>query len=189
MSACTHCGSENLRPDGACRDCLRNQNAAYKSRGKEPHYQAHNGNEAFREAYKARNRYDQRKWRQEHPGYYAEMQAGYRRACTPTYLVCAARHRAKKAGWAFDEIGALLAALGPIPDKCPLCQKLLAGTSSGSVQDRPSIDRVDPDRGYVSDNVSWLCGGCNRRKSDASYAWRKDCLAYENRHRLNALLR
>jgi hypothetical protein len=34
----------------------------------------------------------------------------------------------------------------------------------------PSLERLDPERGYVPGNVIWLCGRCNTTKSNHGIA-------------------
>ena len=91
-----------------------------------------------------------------------------RRAANPELvLLIAARCRAKRLGLPFDmtieDIN--------IPEKCPICSRVLRSgmnTTGRTSAASPSIDKWDPERGYVSDNVWIICLGCNRLKSDQS---------------------
>jgi hypothetical protein len=60
--------------------------------------------------------------------------------------------------------------LKPIYDigKCELCGKILEMVDKKKRSDRPSIDRIIPELGYVHGNVAILCGECNRKKNNMS---------------------
>ena len=57
-----------------------------------------------------------------------------------------------------------------IPEECPVFQwKLVIG--DGASQDAsPSLDRIDPDKGYVKDNVWVISHLANRIKNNATLA-------------------
>lgn len=49
---------------------------------------------------------------------------------------------------------------------CRYCSVPLIAGGNHWLQDRPSLDRIIPVRGYRIGNVQWLCMRCNRRKDD-----------------------
>jgi len=55
-------------------------------------------------------------------------------------------------------------------DNCPCCGKAVwYGRCNNMVKgyQQPSLDRIDPDGGYIDENVWIICKKCNTRKSDA----------------------
>ena len=61
-----------------------------------------------------------------------------------------------------DELLDVLRKLGGLEAGCPCC----GVEFSSEVKQRATVDRVEPNRGYVVDNVSLLCQDCNRQKQD-----------------------
>ena len=56
-----------------------------------------------------------------------------------------------------------------IPLKCPVLGiNIVANTKSGPIDSSPSIDRIQPELGYVLGNVRIICNRANRLRSDAS---------------------
>lgn len=58
-----------------------------------------------------------------------------------------------------------------IPDHCPCCGVRMTFAPTGvsfALPTTPSFDRLIPNNGYVAGNVSVICWGCNRIKSDAT---------------------
>lgn len=87
--------------------------------------------------------------------------------CSRIYV--ALRHaqiRAKERGLEFK----LTAAdIWPMPDRCPVLDILFSTEAKVKVaDDSPTIDRIDNTRGYVADNVWWICFRANKMKSNAS---------------------
>lgn len=79
------------------------------------------------------------------------------------------KHRARKSGIPF----ALSVADIEIPTHCPVLGIPLVpsfGRGRGSHDDIPTLDRFDPDVGYVPGNVSVISSRANRLKSDATPA-------------------
>jgi hypothetical protein len=79
-----------------------------------------------------------------------------------------ARHRAQIDGRPF---AITVEDLLPLPERCPVLGIVINynGTKArGFVNDCPSIDRIDPARGYVPGNVRIISWRANRIKSDAS---------------------
>lgn len=64
----------------------------------------------------------------------------------------------------------ILALLDKAENKCVYCDKLLS--FQASIKERysksPSIDRIDPSKGYTTSNVAVCCFRCNQIKSDAT---------------------
>lgn len=87
------------------------------------------------------------------------------------YLVIRARSRAKRKGVPFD----LTPADVVIPERCPILgTPLKLGKAQfregrfGGAEDAPSLDRLDPARGYVPGNVAVISWRANRLKNNAS---------------------
>jgi len=88
------------------------------------------------------------------------------------YMTCAARARAKKKGLPFDIDAAHLRSIAT--DICPvLGMKLewstLRGHGSKLFPNSPSLDRIDPSKGYVKGNVWIISHKANTIKSNASH--------------------
>lgn len=73
------------------------------------------------------------------------------------------QQRARLAGVVFDVDQEDI----PIPTHCPA---LGVELRRGDVHDCPSLDRLDPARGYTVDNVAWVSLRANRIKNDATLA-------------------
>lgn len=80
------------------------------------------------------------------------------------------------------EFSITIADLLPLPMECPVFGIKLnyAGNKGmrGFIDDSPSIDRIDPNDGYVQGNVRIICWRANRIKSDASIDELKKILRY-----------
>lgn len=77
-----------------------------------------------------------------------------------TNMLYAAKLRAKKRGVPFD---LTYEDIQP-GEGCPCC-----GTRydyAAGHRFRPSMDRLIPERGYVRDNIVFVCTRCNQRKND-----------------------
>ena len=78
-----------------------------------------------------------------------------------TNMLYNAKRRANTCGYSFD----LTLADVVWGEECPCC-----GVEYSFIQSfytrRPSIDKLIPERGYVRDNVVFICTRCNQRKSD-----------------------
>ena len=83
------------------------------------------------------------------------------------YMLADARKRAIKKSIDFsltiDDIN--------IPVKCPLrdVQLDIEASKSGGSDDAPSIDRIDPTKGYIPDNIWIISRKANTIKSDATW--------------------
>lgn len=74
-----------------------------------------------------------------------------------------ARWNAKKQG---REFSIKLADLPELPEKCPVFGTPLR--MDGSIDELPSLDRIDNSRGYVPGNVVFVSRRANRLKGDAT---------------------
>ena len=106
------------------------------------------------------------------------------------------KYRCKKKGIEFD---LTFSDLKIIPDHCPvLGVKINYEGEQGLCICSPSIDRIDPNRGYTADNVMIVSYRANRIKSDATihelcaviqYVWKHydDALAPSKKHSHDAV--
>lgn len=89
----------------------------------------------------------------------------YRGRGWKVHLLCAARGRARNKGIQFT----LTANDFEIPEFCPILGiKLVVSPKRGAGSDSASIDRINPDLGYVPGNIQVISMRANRMKSDAS---------------------
>lgn len=91
------------------------------------------------------------------------------------YLWLSAKRRAAKTGKDFDiEVSDIV-----IPEYCPVLGiALRLGVKRGFIEDAPSIDRVDSEKGYVKGNVFVISWRANKIKSDASLEELEKLVAY-----------
>lgn len=94
-----------------------------------------------------------------------------------------AAHRAKKKGIEFD----LEREDIQIPEQCPILGIKLKTNQTGRpgfFADSPSLDRIDPLKGYTKDNVRVISNRANLLKSNALISELELVLAdaYRNRH-------
>lgn len=97
--------------------------------------------------------------------YMSAYQRRRRRSEPALALLERARRRAKRAGIRFrlDRSDVL------VPPTCPALGKpLLVGRPRSAAS--PSLDRIQPERGYVRGNVRVVCDAANRLKSDLTLA-------------------
>lgn len=59
-----------------------------------------------------------------------------------------------------------------IPEKCPCCDSTMSfkPVGGGLQNDTPSVDRINNNLGYVSNNIVIICFRCNSIKKDATAA-------------------
>jgi hypothetical protein len=79
-------------------------------------------------------------------------------------MLCSARKRAKQAGIPFD----LTLDDIQIPEKCPIFGVTLQRGCKKNTDNSPSLDRFQPDLGYVKGNVWVICRRANTIKGDAT---------------------
>ena len=66
-----------------------------------------------------------------------------------------------------------------IPDKCPVLGiPIKAFMSKGNIGNSPSIDRIDPSKGYTPDNIRIISNRANRKKQDCTVEELRLILAY-----------
>jgi hypothetical protein len=83
------------------------------------------------------------------------------------YLLRRARHRARALGLEFDLTESDII----VPAACPVLGipiRVVQGQGKRPHDSSPSLDRIDPKRGYVRGNVAVLSQRANRIKNDAS---------------------
>ena len=83
-----------------------------------------------------------------------------------------ARTRAKEKGLAFDLDANFLRSI--VPSHCPVLGTPLEwsarrGHGSHALPNSPSLDRIDPSKGYVKSNVWIISNRANAIKNDASH--------------------
>lgn len=124
-------------------------------------------NRAARAAYKARNRKKFREYgrvyRAKHPARLKEIQENYRVARYENTMLARCKSRAKKLGLAFD----LTVEDIRIPERCP-CLGVMFVRNNGRSPCNPSVDRIDPSKGYVRGNVWVISRRANTIKNNAS---------------------
>lgn len=75
------------------------------------------------------------------------------------------RHHSKKKGWDFNLDESDIS----VPEVCPVLGiPLSVNNSESNKDDSPSIDRIDPKKGYTKGNVAVISMKANRIKNDAS---------------------
>ena len=82
----------------------------------------------------------------------------------PGKLLQSARDTSRTYGWVCDLDVSDIA----IPGRCPLLGLLLDCRAPARSDNLPSIDRIDPSKGYIKGNVWVVSWRANRLKSDAS---------------------
>lgn len=104
-------------------------------------------------------------------------------------LAAACMWRARENGWDYEPNLLDILELNP-PTDCPCCGKVFDyvgtvgnGGKSRGIDNSPSIDRVDSNGGYTLDNIQFLCGQCNRLKSDATLDQLKAVVAFMEKDR------
>jgi len=104
--------------------------------------------------------------------------ANSRRAHPERWLVRSAKARAKEKGLAFD----LVATDVVVPSTCPICDIPLCIAEGRWAGNSPTLDRVDPETGYVKTNVRVICFNCNAVKSNGSAELHEKIAAYMRGH-------
>lgn len=93
-------------------------------------------------------------------------------------LLCAARHRARKLGLAFnlakDDV--------VIPEHCPITGVKIQAQKGKRTDASPSFDRIDLSKGYVKGNVAVISWRANRLKNNGTLAEFKGIVAYMEHH-------
>jgi len=93
-----------------------------------------------------------------------------------------ARFRAKSAGVPFELTLEYVREIFPKDGKCPVFGiPMVWGDNSGR-QSCPSLDRVDPTKGYTPGNVCFISQGANRLKNNATLEEMESIVAYMKYH-------
>lgn len=118
------------------------------------------------ETNKERNRRYQKEYRQRHPQKVKERRQKYRIEKPEKDIWYKAKARAKSCGLDFNiEVSDI-----NIPDLCPVLD-IPVFKGVGKVHDgSPSLDRVDPNKGYIKGNVVVISHKANRYKGDMDLA-------------------
>ena len=115
-------------------------------------------------------------WKAAHPGY----ERAWRRRNPANSLWYSAKQRAKMFGIQFT-IGV---ADIEIPTHCPILGIKLGSIWAGKINNStPSIDRINPVKGYIKGNIAVVSYRGNRLKSDASQKDIEAILKYMKRRR------
>lgn len=111
--------------------------------------------------------------------FYDEIKAIKRQQYQKTYkaiprnrlrsLATAACARAKKQKVPVDKEHLYELAEFP-PRDCKCCGKEIDYEHASKRSDAPSLDKVQPHKGYVRGNIAIICGKCNTQKQDCSLA-------------------
>lgn len=135
--------SKNLARRGICRSCHRARNAAHDHENRDAAHQRH-------------DRWFKKRVKKGRPVVLSTERANVRK------LLTGARKRAEKNGLEFD--------LRPedvvIPERCPVFDILLSPGKGSAHDASPTLDRIDPTRGYVRGNVAVISNKANRMKQD-----------------------
>lgn len=118
-------------------------------------------NQTYREKNGDRLRANRKLWRAKN----RERRATYRETKKPEFLIYHAKNRAKKRGIAFEITASDLL----WPTHCPVFGFELDYGARKSLQNNaPTLDRIDPAKGYVKGNVQVISWRANRLKADAT---------------------
>ncbi len=114
----------------------------------------------------------------EHPDEFRQRVRDGQKRNPASYIFRGTKSRANKRGIEFS----ITLADVPVPQDCPCCGrelKLRTGpVQKGPSDASPSIDRINPTRGYVPGNVAVICWRCNELKRDASIAELRTILSW-----------
>ena len=88
--------------------------------------------------------------------------------CSRSFNHC--KYRVKKYKLKFDLDLKYLRSIYPKDNRCPILGYVMRPSQGkiGSDKFSPSLDRIDPTKGYVKGNVEWVCMLANKMMSDAS---------------------
>lgn len=106
----------------------------------------------------------QQKYRQTHKPELAERRKKYNQANPDIYLFHAAKSRAKKFGIAFDITREDVI----VPTHCPVFGFPLEHGGKGFHESSPSIDQINPAKGYTKGNIIVVSFKANRMKQNST---------------------
>lgn len=164
------------RKSYCCSSCSNIKAAAYRAANKEKiketnrRWYANNTEKAkeksrkWNEANLDRHAANQRAYRERNVDGYNQYQRDRADTYVGQRLIYAAKARAKKKGLDFD----LTIEDISIPTHCPILHIELSRGTKESKDSAPSLDRINPKRGYIKGNVQVISWRANRIKNDAS---------------------
>jgi hypothetical protein len=83
-------------------------------------------------------------------------------------LINASKQRARQKGIEHTLTVGELKSIFPIDNVCPILGIDLVFSTTGFSDNSPSVDKIDPSKGYTLDNVQVISWRANRLKSDAT---------------------
>lgn len=104
--------------------------------------------------------------------------AQYRLRYPERRILQGARRRAEKYGLPFD----LTEEDIEIPDVCPALGIPLIQATGRATDNSPSLDRIEPEKGYIKTNVRVISNRANVLKRDATWAELKKLARYMETH-------
>ena len=105
--------------------------------------------------------------RRENPDYNKQEKQGWRTKYPKRYILSRAKGRAKRDGIPFE----ITESDFDLPEYCPIFRHLKLEFSIGRTSrpdNIPSLDRINPNLGYVPGNVAVISFRANRLKNDAT---------------------
>lgn len=102
-----------------------------------------------------------------------------------SYLLYSARRRAEASGLSFDLCREELS----LPSRCPVLGIPIAVVGSTRTPNSPSLDRIDPKRGYVRGNVKVVSWRANEVKRNSTVEELEAVARYIRREAASALFR
>lgn len=121
---------------------------------------------AYRESHKEECAARTRRYYRRHKGQKAASDKLWRERNVSKILLNSARHRARKFGVEFN----LTAADFDVPEKCPVFGVKLYKGAGKLTPSSPTLDRIDPKKGYVRGNVAVISHFANALKGKGTAA-------------------
>ena len=135
---------------------------------KDPEKQKAHDNQ-YNQAHREERKANLKKWRIKRPDYQSQYKLAWKLKNPEKSILKRTRQRAKEKGIEFSIVEEDII----IPDVCPLLGIPLesnAGKGKGATGNSPSIDRIDPTKGYVKGNVWIISMKANAIKNEATLA-------------------
>lgn len=130
--------------------------------------------------YREINRRSMAKMRAQDPQRFLELALSHRKRFVERYMLTRARQRAMKRGAAFDiTIDDIV-----VPERCPVFGVPLEfeiGNRGARNHWAPSLDRHNPEKGYVKGNVRVISNRANRLKNNGTLKEFRQIVAYLER--------
>lgn len=109
----------------------------------------------------------QREWRKNNPLKVAASRRKHMLGNLERYLLGKIRLRANKEGIRFN---LTVDDVGKIPKRCPIFGIVIRRGVGRSSNNSPTLDRLNPKKGYTKGNVAWISNLANQLKSNATAA-------------------